>query len=263
MVKLVRANAAQLTEIIKYFAHVAELRRMEEPAGFFDELAGADQKQWTNELLSRTNFILTDTSICILDTGINAGHPLLKSAIDDECVQSVYSEWGKDDHDGHGTEVAGIALFHDLKYLLLQRESSNIIHHLESVKILPPKGNNEPELYGAITKNAVYIAETVRPQNKRAICMSVTSCKYNTENGRPTSWSGALDSLIVGTDEDNQTRLFFVSAGNVYPNEIKEAGYPHANTIHSVESPGQAWNAITVGAYTKNISIEDETPELP
>jgi hypothetical protein len=256
LVKLILANEEQLTEIIRRFAHIAEFRRMEEPTSFFEELSGNEQKKWIDDLLQHSEYDFTDTSVCILDTGINAGHPLLRPAIDDECVQSVNQSWNTGDHEGHGTEMAGISLFYDLKQCLLSSSQNIINHYLESVKILPPKGENEPVLYGAITKDAVYMAESVRPHNKRAICMSVTSSEHNTGDGKPTSWSGAVDSLIAGI-EDNQKRLFFVSAGNVYPNELKEASYIDANVNHSVESPGQAWNAITVGAYTKDIQIED------
>jgi hypothetical protein len=257
MVKLIRANARQLAEIIKRFAHVAEFRRMEEPTSFFEELDGTEQKEWIDELLSRIDLKLSDSSVCILDTGINAGHPLLRPAVDDECIQAVNPSWTAGDHDGHGTEMAGISLFYDLKQRLLSSDMDIINHQIESVKILPPKGENEPELYGAITQNAVYLAETVRPQNKRAICMAVTSSEHNTNNGKPTSWSGAVDSLIAGVG-DGQKRLFFVSAGNVQANEVKHNGYPDANINHSVESPGQAWNAITVGAYSKDIQINDK-----
>jgi hypothetical protein len=256
IVKLIQANEKQLAEIIKQFAHVAEFRRMEEPTSFFEDLNGNEQNKWADDLLQHTVYNSTDTSVCILDTGINAGHPLLRPAIDDECVQSVDSAWGTGDHEGHGTEMAGISLFYDLKQQLLSSSQNAINHQLESIKILPPKGENDPVLYGAITQDAVYFAETVRPNNKRAISMAVTSSEHNTGDGKPTSWSGAVDSLIAGIG-DNQKRLFFVSAGNVNPNELKKTGYTDANIIHSVESPGQAWNAITVGAYSKDIQIQD------
>jgi len=257
LVVLIQANVKQLAEIIRRFSCIAEFRRMEEPVSFFDELTGSEQSKWVNDLLLQSNYQLTDTSVCILDTGVTAGHPLLRPVIEDECVQTVNSNWNTGDHDGHGTEVAGISLFFDLKDSLLSSTKINQTHRIESVKILPPKGENEPELYGAITQDAVYMAETVRPQNKRAICMAVTSNEYNTGDGKPSSWSGAIDSLIAGVG-DGHKRLFFVSAGNVLPEEVKRAGYPHANINHSVESPGQAWNAITVGAYPNDIQIYDK-----
>ena len=257
MIKLIKANGKQLAEIIRRFAHVAEFRRMEEPSSFFDELNGDEQKILVEDILQHTDFKLFDTSICILDTGVNAGHPLLRPAIEDDCVQAVNPSWNTGDHQGHGTEVAGISLFNDLKSCLSSSKENIINHYIESIKILPPKGKNEPELYGAITQDAVYLAETVRPQSKRAICMAVTSSEHNTGNGKPTSWSGAVDSLIAGVG-DGHKRLFFVSAGNVQPEELKRTGYIDANVFHSVESPGQAWNVITVGAYSNDIQIKDK-----
>jgi len=257
MIKLICADGKQLAEIIRCFSYVAEFRRMEEPTSFFDDgLSGSEQKEWGEDLLQRTNFDLGDTSVCILDTGVTAAHPLLQPAIDMDCVQAVNPAWNTGDHAGHGTEMAGVSLFNDLKQRLGSSDLNDVSHRIESVKILPPTGANEPELYGAITQNAVYLAETVRPQNKRAICMAVTSSEYSTNDGRPTSWSGAVDSLIAGVG-DNHKRLFFVSAGNVQAEEVKKIGYTDANVNHSVESPGQAWNAITVGAYSKDIQISD------
>jgi hypothetical protein len=259
MVKLICANATQLSELIKHNEYVAEIRRAPEVTGFFDELSAQEQKEWVDNLLLRIEYDFTDTSVCILDTGVNSGHPLLSEACDDETIQSVENVWGEGDHDGHGTEMAGIALFYDLKERILSKHPERVVHHLESVKILPPTGENDPKLYGAITQNAVYMAETLRPQYGRAVCMAVTSDKYNTNDGSPTSWSGAVDSLISGATGDNEKRLFFVSAGNVYPHELAKGNYPDVNTTRSVQSPGQAWNAITVGAYSHDIQIDDPT----
>ncbi len=259
MVKLIQANAAQLGELIKGNKYVAEIRRAPEVTSFFDELSAREQKEWVDDLLSRIEFGFTDSSVCILDTGINSGHPLLAAACDDETIQSVESEWGESDHHGHGTEMAGISLFYDLKERILSNNIETVVHHLESVKILPPTGENDPKLYGAITQNAVYLAEAIRPKYRRAVCMAVTSSKYNTIDGSPTSWSGAVDSITSGATGDNEKRLFFISAGNIYPHELAESNYPNINIIHLVQSPGQAWNALTVGAYSHDIEINDPT----
>jgi len=257
MVKLIRANADQLGELIQCFEYVAEMRRAAEVTSFFYELPAQDQKEWVDNLLSRVEYNFTDTSVCILDTGINSGHPLLSEALDDESIQSVESTWGEHDHNGHGTEIAGVALFYDLKACLLSTQQHRISHHLESVKILPPTGENDPNLYGAITQNAVYKAEIIRPQYERTICMAITSNKYNTNDGSPTSWSGAIDSLVSGATGDNEKRLFVISAGNVQPHVLAKVSYPDANVNHLVENPGQAWNSITVGAYSYNTQIDD------
>ena len=66
---------------------------------------------------------------------------------------------GKNDHNGHGTEMAGVALYYDLKDKLSTSDTVDVYHHLESVKILPPHGENDPDLYGAVTGQAVSLAK--------------------------------------------------------------------------------------------------------
>ena len=53
-------------------------------------------------------------------------------------------------------------------------------------------------------------------------------------------------------------RLIIIAAGNT--NEGELAQYPHASQATSVESPGQSWNALTVGAYTEKQQLTD--PQL-
>ncbi|EQD54938.1 Y4bN protein, partial [mine drainage metagenome] len=63
--------------------------------------------------------------------------------------------WGAADHDGHGTEMAGVTLYGDLLHALQSAHKVRLRHRLESVKILPPSNNTDPELYGAVTAEAV------------------------------------------------------------------------------------------------------------
>lgn len=258
LIKLIYATAVQLGELISRYANIAEIRRAPEIASFFEELNFREQREWADELLSRLDYDFSNAAVCILDTGVSSGHPLLSLSLDDDTAQSVEATWGNHDHDGHGTEMAGIALYHNLQDRILSPSRQRIVHHLESVKILPPRGENDPKLYGAITHRAVYLAEISRPHIERAVCMAVTSDRYNTNDGSPTSWSGAVDSITSGAIDSEEKRLFFISAGNVYPSELSDVEYPTANSLHSVENPGQAWNAITVGAYSHAVRIKDE-----
>ena len=146
-----------------------------------------------------------------------------------------------------------------MKEKLISTEEVFVSHKLESVKILPPRGENDPELYGAVTEQAVALAEIQNPKVNRSICMAVSAPEYTEGNGRPSSWSGTLDSLAAGVDsEDRDKRLILVSAGNVLPNEFAKGVYPEVNELHSVENPGQSWNALTIGAYNQDVDIQHE-----
>ncbi len=75
------------------------------------------------------------------------------------------------------------------------------------------------------------------------------------DRGRPSSWSGEIDTLTSGA-EDNIRRLVVVAAGNTaHPDEWRN--YPDATLTNEVHDPGQAWNALTVGAWTQKTTIED------
>mgnify|MGYP000843615204 FL=1 len=257
LVKLIYANANDLRALVESCSFIAEMHRAPEPTAFFTELSNPDQKDWADELLSRTTFEHENVAVCLLDTGLNSAHPLLTPATDKDHIQSVDASWRTNDHHGHGTEMAGVSLYYDLKQALLSKSPLKTAHEIESVKILPPTGENPPELYGAITAQAVALAEIANPMAKRVLCMAVTAPAYNTRDGSPTSWSAAIDNITSGAEENDEKRLFVISAGNVQPNEFGSSPYPEANRLHSVESPGQSWNAITVGAYSDDSTISD------
>lgn len=235
LVFLVKANEDNLVNLLRICDDIAEFRRAPEPTSFFDGLSRGEQKDWEDELLERLRIGDSKTTVCLLDTGISAEHPLIKPHIVHGGIQSVDTAWSSSDHDGHGTEMAGLLLYCDLKEKLLSMEEIFVSHKLESVKILPPRGENDPELYGAVTEQAVALAEIQNPKVNRNICMAVTAPEYTEGDGQPSSWSGALDSLAAGVDsEDRNKRLILVSAGNVLPDELAKGGYPEANGIHSV-----------------------------
>lgn len=240
---------------------IAEFRRAPETSDFFIEQNITEQKEWADELSSRLNIVPSNTAICILDTGLNNGHPLLKDIADDTAVQTVNSAWGAADQVGHGTEMCGIATFFNLQACLESGKPVEIAHCMESVKIIPTgdSDSNDPELYGDVTRQAVYLAEIENPKVNRVICLAITSDKYNTDDGSPTSWSAEIDNIASGA-HDGTKRLIFVSAGNAYPSDLyKSGGYPVTNRVTAVNSPGQSWNAVTVGAYSDSTPIFEKS----
>ncbi|NMM52279.1 S8 family peptidase [Paenibacillus aquistagni] len=77
--------------------------------------------------------------------------------------------------------------------------------------------------------------------------MAVTAPNYQSDDGRPSSWSASIDELTSGYIDDIR-KLFIISAGN---NEVSSKDeYPDSNYTSIVQNPGQSWNALTVGAYT-------------
>jgi hypothetical protein len=253
-VLLAKGTPEQVLELVDALNLVAELRRAKDVASDYLELSPQDKAEWIRDLQQRTTPPVPDApAVCILDTGVNSGHALLTIALPPLNQHSYRPDWGVDDHDGHGTEMAGLALYGDLTEALGSQGPIHLSHCLESVKILPPSGSNLPELYGAITTDAIAQVELTAPQRSRAICMCITT--DGRDQGQPSSWSAEVDRLCSGT-RDEQRRLVLISAGNTDPDGRKN--YPYTNATDSVQDPAQSWNAVTVGACTHKISITNK-----
>jgi len=243
---------------------ISELRLAKETADFFDDLDVTEQREWSNELLSRLNISDGELPyVCILDTGVNPEHPLLSpfTTIEDQLV--VEPTWTVSDDNGHGTEMAGLAIWGDLTEALQSSDPININHRLESVKVLRHSGDNKGKPLGLITTDGVSEAEIKNPTRNRIFSMSLAS-KDGRDKGRPSSWSSALDGLAADDLDDNlNPRLFTVCAGNTgsFLTDLME--YPHYNESQDIHDPAQSWNVLTVGAYTNKIKITEATSYTP
>jgi len=258
-VLLAQSDIATLSRLIVHSDVVAELRRAKDTPSFFMSLNGSEQRAWTDDLLARfTGPTHTNVAVCLLDSGVHRAHPLIAPALAPEDCHTINQNWGSDDTatwQGHGTGMAGVTLYGDLVPVLAGNEPVTAAYCLESVRILPPAVGpaNDPELYGAITGEAIARAEVQAAQRARAIAMAITST--STSGGRPSSWSAAVDQLCF--EEDNP-RLIILSAGNIR-DDLMPAEHLVRNDIEPIDDPAQAWNALTVGAFTEKVDITDAT----
>lgn len=247
----VKLNYEQLVEIILSFGWIAEIRRAEELNSFWLDQTTIEREEWIDSAIKNISFNHLNNYISILDSGINNGHLLLSQSLLDSDRLTVDVNWGINDagHSGHGTSMAGIALYGNLNSILENNIPSEIRHRLESVKILPPDNIvNELDVCHFITQDAINIAIATNPTYKRIFCMAVTGVNQN-DFGKPSTWSAYLDKIVFGEDE-NDKKIFVVSAGNIREEEDLR-NYPESNLDLSIESPAQAWNAITIGAFTQ------------
>lgn len=265
---LIYASKSDLSKLIKSSPSIAEIRRAPEANTFFLDLENIEQLNWVDDARERIQ-IDTDSQVVIniLDTGIRRTHNLLSDFIEESDMISYNPKWNKFDNNqiGHGTLMAGIALYDDVKTLLESSDVHLVTHTLESSKILPDKGGNSPQLYGAITSNVISEQIINHPSRIRVNCMAVTSPEIDTYDGSPSSWSAAIDEITSGA-VDEIKKLMLISAGNIPTNEWKN--YIDSNKSSSVENPGQSWNALTIGAYTLKsnpslISIADMNAIAP
>lgn len=260
-VLLMYGSQQQFSASVMTLNCVAELRRAKETAEFFDGMGIAEQQEWMEELLQRAEMEAAEDAVprvCLLDSGVNRGHPLLAPLIETADLHTVEPAWGVDDRENHGTGLAGLAAFGDLTEVLASSAPVKIGHRIESVKLTPHEGANEGDdkHHAYLFVEGVARPEVAAPNRPRVFTSAVTASDYR-DRGRPSSWSSAVDSLAADPDGAGQfPRLFVLSAGNTRdPNAW--AMYPDSLATNLVHDPGQAWNAITVGACTRKVDTEN------
>lgn len=276
-VVLLRATTDHLAEMLNSLDDIAELRRPHDVASFLTELPAAEQSEWVDDLRKRLRAASDGAPVvCILDTGVQGGHPLLRDSIDDSDLHVADARWQIQPFHPHGTEMAGLALYGDLHDAVLGSGPVQLSHRLESVKFLPDRGGSERDLYGAITARAVDRPEIQAPERPRVFMLAVTAPRPSSsaadiepaeriEAGKPTSWSASIDALAFGRaiddtdpkftyldrDEPRRPRLFVISAGNIRDVTATEDHLARSD-VEPVEDPAQSWNAVTVGAYSEH-----------
>jgi hypothetical protein len=245
---------------------IAEIRRPE----FIDsieDLSADEQAEYVDDLAERVEPADEhQPAVCHLDSGVARTHVLLVASLAPEDLHTVVGTSGFD-LDGHGTKMAGIALFGGLDPHLAGHDQVQLRHRLESVRILPNKHEPDHEVlaYGDVTAQAVSVPE-VTSTRRRVFCMPVTTKTDAPGNpGEPTLWSATVDALAVGTGvvrdgnelrllsspEPEAARLIIVSAGNV---DDYAAQHLDQSDTSPARDPAQAWNVVTVGAYTEMTS---------
>lgn len=250
---LVYGTREQISQPIHLLGSIAELRKAKDTADFFTGMDRNDQHDWISQTIQQlTPPPDTAPFVCILDTGVNEMHPLLIPVADSADMHTYNTAWGKDDRDGHGTAMAGLSTYGDLTDALATHLPIQLSHHIESVKITPYPGfHTDKNLYGAITLESIARVE-IEPNRQRVYCMAV-SATDGRDQGRPSSWSAAIDAITSGY-EDQQQRLIVLSAGNT---DLRfRHQYPGNNLTDEIHDPGQSWNALTVGGYTEKVWLD-------
>jgi hypothetical protein len=253
-VVLVHGKGQNLSRSNDILGAIAEVRLAKTTADFFTAMTAIDQQVWVDDLIKRVAAPVDGAPyLCLLDTGINRGHPLLGPATHDDDLHTYNPDWGAADRFGHGTPMAGLAVYGDLTEALASGQAITLTHRLESVKVINDVDPHPKELYGAVTQECVSRIE-VKPDRRRIYCMAVTTSD-DRDRGRPSSWSAAVDAITSGYT-DGQRRLMIVAGGNTVRAERRN--YPDSNMTDAVHDPAQSWNALTIGGYTEKVFIDQK-----
>lgn len=272
VVLFVHATAANLLQLAdRLHGTISEIRAA---APLVEPLLGTGEHGlWQHALVADYTARLTAPpegapSICILDTGVAAAHPLLAPAL--AGAWAVNAAWGSDDHvahGGHGTGMAGLIVHGDMAGPLSDSRAVALSHHVESVKFLPPSGFpvTEPPRYGIVTQSAIATVEIERAGVPRGFC--IASSTEDLDPDAPSSWSGAIDQIASGAmpgerqdnvaAKDHPKRLVMIATGNMLGG-LKADVEQH----HSLEDPAQSWNALSIGGYTAKVELSAADPGM-
>lgn len=239
---------------------ITEIRRPQF-ADTVEDLDLGEQTELAEDMAGRVEpASASSPAVCLFDTGVRRTHVLIEPSLAEEDLHSIVG-LPAGDLAGHGTKMAGLALFGSIDQPLTGSAVVRLRHRLESVKFLPDRHHppHEPRAYGVVTAEAVALPE-IASNRPRVFCMPVSDTADRP--GEPSLWSSAVDALAAGTDIGQSTsgiellgppdpsaaRLIVVSAGNV--DHPYEDDHRLKSDLSPIEDPAQAWNALTVGAYT-------------
>lgn len=252
LVMIILANKADLEYIIEHSDYISEMKLAKEVSTLIWDASKVEQAEWADELLSRVKINDSNSRVFILDTWINEWHPLLKDLVDKK--DTIEPSWWDYDDQWHWTWMAWVVAYGDIIQKLQSSEDVEINYKLGSIKILPPKSQweNPKELWWDFTKRAISRAEIISPF-LNSYCLAITAWD-DMDKWRPSSWSSSVDQIIY--NEGEKWRNILISTWN---SNIHNESFPDYCKISEIEDPAQAWNAITVWAYTDKTAITTKT----
>lgn len=190
--------------------------------------------------------------IGVLDSGLNE-HPFLEGIITERLA--FPEELGTADVWGHGTRVAGVAIYGDLRDRLRDGRLQPA-GHLVSAKVVQDNGAfYERRTLPRVMREA--ITQLHQNHNCRLFVISLGDVRARNEPGRVGPWAATLDELARELDV-----LIFVSAGNRAPRggasaEQGVTEYPAylLEAANRLCEPAGASNVITVGALANGTGV--------
>ncbi|ANR72254.1 S8 family peptidase [Prevotella scopos JCM 17725] len=248
---LIGASKQQLCSLPFSLGYIESIRPYKEPSILIG--TNTENREWSELIKNQITFCddAENVIVGILDSGVNNAHELLNFSLPDKRMDVAIGVQDAIDKTNHGTGMAGLALLGDLTDIAYQRNMSVDVHHsLSSIKIYEEGYETLKEFYGAVIEEAVDKASNMGASIQ---CMAITD--ESSYNGIATSSSAALDESIY--HQGLCDRLVLVSAGNVEISGVDSNNYIESCKAYTVKSPAQAWNALTVGAYTEKATINN------
>jgi len=154
--------------------------------------------------------------VCIIDSGIANGHPMLAPAVGESIPVPSSLGTAIDEH-GHGTCVAGLALYNDISECITNRQFSPSlwvlsakVTQIENTPFGPQMKFPDDRLIPTQMREAIEYFH--REHGCRVFNISLGDERLIYEGGKPSIWAWTLDDIARKLDV-----IIVVSAGNSSP----------------------------------------------
>ena len=194
--------------------------------------------------------------VCIIDSGVTAGHPLLAPAMGEATAVPPRLGTSADVH-GHGTRVAGLALYGDIQECI---ESRSFIPQLRLFSARVLNENNEFDDEDLITTQMRQAIEYFRSTyGCRVFNASLGDDRMPFNGGKVSAWASILDHLATELNV-----IIVVSAGNYDHDPAGDAtpddhiqGYPRylLEPPAKIIEPATGCIVLTVGSLTNSANL--------
>jgi len=204
--------------------------------------------------------------ICVIDSGVATGHPFLENAIG-EVVPFPRSLGSALDQSGHGTMVAGISLFGDVKACIDSLDfTPQVFIYGARVTNAQDRFDDENLIVTQMKEAIQYFKETY---DCRVFNISLADPDLVYADGKPSQWASVLDNLAHEYDI-----VIVISAGNIPVTTFRgpdaetiRANYPAylLDNASRILEPSTAVNALTVGSlsqYTASVHAGRQPGDL-
>lgn len=211
--------------------------------------------------------------ILVIDSGITSNHPLLEKAVgDEENFQIVEKEL--QDKVGHGTAVAGVSLYGDIKQKVAEKIfspsnwlfSAKVMYGIEGIHGEVSPVYDEEQLFENQLNTAIHSFLQNEGYRIKVVNISFGNSyeSLSDKNNRQFPLAALLDELAY----EYRNVVFVVSAGNSDPRNIFEElegiieNYPNylvENEFFKIINPATSALSITVGAVAQEFSISEQS----
>lgn len=184
-------------------------------------------------------------SVVVLDTGLATGHPLLAPAVGD--AETFLQGTTAADDQGHGTMVAGIALYDDVATSI---RSGSFVPTLRlfSGRVLDNRNAGDPRLIQNQVEEAV--AYFVGQYGCRVFNLAYGDLNKPYQGRRLTGLAVTLDALAREHDV-----LFVVPTGNLRHDDVAQRRSAYPTYLNQQQAPlidpAPALNALTIGSLAR------------